>query len=130
MGWSGDQVAMASRRQRRVSELIHEELSEVLQKKVSDPRLKTVTVTAVEISPDLRRAHVYISTLGDQETNQAALTALERAGGYLRREVGSHLSLRYIPTLTFHLDRSLQHSERIMELLRQIEEEATHEQDG
>ena len=123
-------MAMVSRRQRRVSELIHEELSEILQKKVSDPRLRAVTVTTVEISPDLRQAHVYVSTLGDQEANQAALTALQHASGYLRRELGSRLSLRYLPALTFHLDKSLQHSERIMELLRQIEEEATHEQDS
>lgn len=121
---------MVSRRQRRVSELIHEELSEVLQKKVSDPRLRALTVTTVEISPNLRQAHVYVSTLGDQEASRAALTALERASGYLRRELGSRLSLRYVPALTFHLDESLQRSERIMELLRQIEEEAAHGQDG
>ncbi len=102
----------------------------MLQKKVSDPRLRTVTVTTVEISPNLRQAHVYISTLGDQEASQAALTALERAGGYLRRELGARLALRYIPTLTFHLDESLQRSERIMDLLRQLEEEATHGQNG
>jgi ribosome-binding factor A len=102
----------------------------VLQRRVSDPRLRAVTVTTVEISPDLRRAHVYVSALGDQEAGQAALTSLNHARGYLRRELGSRLSLRYIPTLTFHLDESLQRSERIMELLRQIEEEATHGQDS
>lgn len=120
---------MVSRRQRRVSELIHKEISDLLQKKVSDPRLDFVTVTAVEISPDLRHAHVYVSILGDQEASQEALDGLAHASGFLRRELGSRLSLRYTPRLTFYLDNSLQRSERILELLRQIEEGTSHGED-
>ncbi len=117
---------MVSRRQRRVSDLIHKKLSDLLQKKVSDPRLEFVTVTAVEISPDLCHAHVYVSVLGDQEARRKALDGLAHASGFLRHELGLRLSLRYIPHLTFYLDDSLQRSERILELLRQIEEGTSH----
>jgi ribosome-binding factor A len=112
---------MPSRRQRRVSDLIQEEISELLQRKVSDPRLSFVTVTAVEVSADLRQAHIYVSTVGDQEARQQMLAGLKHATGFLRRELGARLALRYIPGLTFHLDDSLECSQRIIQLLDQLE---------
>lgn len=112
---------MPSRRQRRVSELVQKEMSELLQKKVSDPRLSFVTVTAVEVSADLRQAHIYVSTMGDQEARREMLAGLEHAAGYLRHELGARLALRYVPGLTFHLDDSLEHGQRIMQLLDQLE---------
>ena len=111
---------MFTRRQRRVGELLHEELGDLLQKKIRDPRLAFVTITTVEMSPDLRRAHVFVSSLGDQE---AMLAGLRHASGFLRRELGQRLSLRYIPDLTFHLDDSLERGERILRLLQEIKEE-------
>ncbi len=112
---------MSSRRQRRVSELIQEEISELLQRKVSDPRLSFVTVTAVEVSTDLRQAHVYVSTMGDQEARREMLAGLKHATGFLRHELAARSTLRYVPNLTFHLDDSLEHSQRIMQLLDQLE---------
>ncbi len=112
---------MPSRRQRRVSDLIQEEISELLQKKVSDPRLSFVTVTAVEVSADLRQAHIYVSTMGDQEARREMLAGLKHATGFLRHELGARLGLRYVPGLTFHLDDSLERSQRIMQLLDQLE---------
>jgi ribosome-binding factor A len=112
---------MPSRRQRRVSDLIQKEISGLLQKKVSDPRLSFVTVTAVEVSADLRQAHIYVSTMGDQEARQEMLTGLRHAAGFLRHELGARLALRYVPGLTFHLDDSLERSQRIMQLLDQLE---------
>lgn len=112
---------MPSRRQRRVSELIQEEISELLQKKVSDPRLSFVTVTAVEISADLRQAHIYVSTMGDQAARREMLAGLKHATGFLRHELGARLALRYVPNLTFHLDDSLERSQRILQLLDQLE---------
>jgi len=107
---------MVTRRQKQVSRLIQEELGDLLGKKVSDPRLNFVTITAVEVSPDLRQAHVYISTMGNQ---QEALKGLNHAAGFLRRELASRLYLRHAPELTFHLDTSLQHGERIFQLLEE-----------
>jgi ribosome-binding factor A len=112
---------MPSRRQRRVSDLIQKEIGELLQEKVSDPRLSFVTVTTVEVSADLRQAHVYVSTMGDQEARREMLASLKHATGFLRRELGARVALRYVPSLTFHLDDSLEHSQRIMQLLDQLE---------
>jgi ribosome-binding factor A len=111
---------MPSRRQRRVSDLIQKEISELLQRKVNDPRLSFVTVTAVEVSADLRQAHIYVSTMGDQKVREEMLTGLKHATGFLRQELGSRLALRYIPNLNFHLDDSLERSQRIMQLLDQL----------
>lgn len=114
---------MSSQRRRRVSELLKEELGELLERKVGDPRLDLVTITRVETSPDLRHSHVYISSLGDAEGRKATLAALTGATGFLRRELAARLYLRYIPELTFLLDDSLLHSQRIQKLLDQIEAE-------
>ena len=93
----------------------------MLQKKVGDPRLSFVTVTAVEISADLRQAHIYVSTMGDQEARREMLAGLKHATGFLRHELGARLALRYVPNLTFHLDDSLERSQRILHLLDQLE---------
>ena len=114
---------MPYRRRRRVSELLKEELGELLERKVSDPRLGLVTITRVETSPDLRHSRVYVSSLGNAEEREKALTALTKATGFLRRELAARLSLRYIPELTFLLDNSLLYSQRVQELLDQIEAE-------
>jgi ribosome-binding factor A len=112
---------MPSRRQRRVSELIQEEISELLRKKVNDPRLSFVTVTAVEISADLRQAHIYVSTMGDQKVRREMLAGMKHAAGFFRHELGDRLALRYVPSLNFHLDDSFERSQRIMQLLDRLE---------
>jgi len=96
-----------------------------LEKKVSDPRLDFVTITAVEISANLRQAHIFVSTLGNQ---QEAMEGFKHAAGFLRRELASRLYLRYVPELIFHLDPSLQRGERILQLLEEIEK--TQEESG
>ena len=113
---------MPTRRQRRVNNLLQEELSELLQRRVKDPRLEGLTITAVEASVDLRHAHVYVSSLGSEEKKRGALAGLRSAEGFLRHELGMRLSLRYVPELTFHIDESLEQGERIERLLRGLEE--------
>ncbi len=113
---------MATRRQRRVNNLLREELSELLQRRVKDPRLEGLTITAVETSVDLRHAHVYVSSLGSEGEKREALAGLRRAEGFLRRELGTRLSLRYVPEMAFHIDDSLERGERIERLLREFEE--------
>ena len=121
---------MASRRQRRVSELIHRKISSLLQSKMRDPRLSLVTVTAVETSPDLRHAHVYISAMGTEAERREALKGLVHAAGFLRHELGAHLPLRYVPELTFHLDESLERGARVIQLLQEIREEKGGDEGG
>jgi ribosome-binding factor A len=114
---------VTTRRQRQVAELLHEEISLLIQRRVRDPRLGFVTVTGVEMSPDLRVAHVYVSVLGSDDEAQASLDSLSRAAGFFRRELGASLSLRYLPELNFRPDDTLERALRIDQLLDSLQEE-------
>lgn len=114
---------MASQRQRQVAELIHQEISQLIQYSTQDPRLGFVTVTGVDVTGDLRLARVYISVLGDEKEAKSTLKVLAGAASYLRREMKETLSLRYIPELTFKLDNSLERGDRIEKLLDSLKEE-------
>jgi ribosome-binding factor A len=125
---------MVTRRQRKVADLIHEELSTALMRRVSDPRLAGVTVTAVEVSADLEHATIFYGVLGDEEERlTAAQAGLEHARGFLRRILAESLGLRQAPDLHFRLDRSLAQGARIEALIRSLhdagEGQAGSEQD-
>ena len=109
-----------SRRQRRVSELIKEELGTFLERHASDPRLEWVNITSVEATPDLKVAHVYFSIIGDEASPQDALEGLQHAAGFLRRELAARLRLRHVPQLAFSYDESLDRGRRIDEILDAI----------
>jgi ribosome-binding factor A len=85
-----------------------------------DPDLRKVTITDVEMPPDLKSARVYFSCLGGDAEREKAGEALRRAAGYLRREVGRRCELRYAPELFFVSDRSLERGARVEELLHQV----------
>ena len=106
----------------RVSERIREELSILLLRKVNDPGLAPVTVTEVSVTPDLRIAHVNYSALVPPEERPAVAKALRRSSGFLRRELGHLLGLRYAPELQFHYDDSFDRGARIDAILRDIPE--------
>lgn len=112
-----------TRRTEQVADLIQEELGRLLEREVKDPGIGFVTLTDVEVDRDLRIARVYFSVLGDDEAMQQSLLALRRAAGFLRRELARRLDLRYMPELHFALDRSVEHGQRIADLLRQVREE-------
>lgn len=109
-----------SRRQRQAAELIHVELSNLIQKRARDPRLAGVTLTSVEISPDLQNAYVYFSIFGDDQEKRDALQGLQNASGFFRHELAEALSLRVTPTLTFRVDESLEQGMKIEALLNSI----------
>jgi ribosome-binding factor A len=109
-----------SRRSQRVADVVRAELSRLLLIEAHDPDLKRVTVTDVEMPPDLKSARVFFSCLGGDDERALALEALRRAAGYLRREVGQRCQLRYAPELHFVADRSLERGARIEELLHQV----------
>ncbi len=119
---------MASRRQRQVAELLHEEISQLIQHHTRDPRLGFVTVTGVDVSADLRIAQVYITALGDETDIQSTLEGLTSAAGYFRHQMRQTLSLRYMPELRFKLDTSLEHGLRIDDLLNTINREQSQDQ--
>jgi ribosome-binding factor A len=120
---------MPSRRQERVSERIHVDISELLQKRLRDPRLAHVTVTDVEITADLKLATVFISVMGDREAEKAALLGMERASGFIRRELAVSLEMRLTPSLRFELDRSWERGAHIDELLDSLPSLTPSEQD-
>lgn len=105
----------------RVGERIQAILSELLLREVADPRLKHITVTGVQIDNELMYADVYINALGDESREKEVLTGLERAKGFLRREVAKRVRLRSAPELKFHWDTTLERGERINRLLSSIE---------
>lgn len=109
-----------SRRSQRVADLVRTELSTLLLIEAHDPAVKGVTVTSVTMSPDLQSARVYFSVLGGDDERNLAAEGLERASGYLRREVGRRCALRYAPELHFVADRSLERGARVEELLAQV----------
>jgi ribosome-binding factor A len=106
----------------RVGERIREELSLLLLRKVNDPGLVPVTVTEVSVTSDLRIAHVNYSALVAPEERPAVVKALRRSSGFLRRELGHLLGLRYAPELQFHYDDSFDRGARIDAILREIPE--------
>jgi ribosome-binding factor A len=109
--------------------LLHEEISMLLQQRVGDQRLALVTVTGVEVSPDLRVAHVYVSIMGDDAEVKESLTSVKRAAGFLRRELAATVSLRYTPELHFRLDNTLEQGLRIDRLLDSIQDETAGDEE-
>ena len=107
------------RRARQVGRLIQETLGVVLEREVRDPRLDMVTVTSVLVTDDLRQARVFVSVL-EEERQDDALRALQKATGFLRHELGVRLNLRYTPTLTFALDHSTAQAQRLLRILDEI----------
>lgn len=112
---------MSSRRMLKVNELIHEEISDILQKKIKDPRVGFVTVSDVIVSDDLRYAKVFITVYGSEEQKSQSLVGLAQARGFVRRELGKRIRLRYTPEIIFKFDDTLERSTRIMELLKEID---------
>jgi ribosome-binding factor A len=112
---------MGTRRIERVNELIREEISELIRREVKDPRLDSfISVTEVMTSPDLRHARVFVSIMGTDEEKQQVEKGLIAAKGFLRRELGERLTLRYIPELTFQLDDSIERGSRLLQLINEV----------
>ena len=112
-----------SRRQDRVAALIQRELSEIIQRSVKDPRVAFCTVTQAEVSPDLKYVDVKVSVIGDEEQKGKTLAGLKSAAGFLRREIGNRLTLRYSPELRFAIDESADYLFRIDGLLKSVNSE-------
>jgi len=107
-------------KQDRMSERIQAILSELLLREVADPRLQHITVTEVKLDPELMFANVYINALGDESRQKDVLAGLQRAKGFLRREVGKRVRLRNSPDLIFHWDATLERGEKIHHLISSL----------
>ncbi|MCP4203789.1 MAG: 30S ribosome-binding factor RbfA [bacterium] len=113
-----------SQRTKRVGDLIRRELAEVIVSKLQDPRVRLATVADVRVTPDLRRAVVRMSILGDEEARRAGLEGLQHARGFLRTTLARRLrTMKIIPDLVFELDRGAEHSRSIEDLLESLHDE-------
>jgi ribosome-binding factor A len=105
----------------RVNSLIRQEISELLQRQVKDPRLGNfVTVTEVITSTDLKYAKVFVSRIGNEEEKQELLSVLTSASGFFRRELAKRMKLRYTPELSFHWDDSIERGDHLLQLIDEL----------
>ena len=116
-----------SYRAHRLAQELKNEISVIVAQEVRDPRIGLLTVTEVEVSPDLRYARIYISVLGSPEEKQKTLEALASASGYIRRQIGARIKLRHTPELTFAYDESVEQGDRMMQLIEEIKKEQPEE---
>lgn len=118
---------MGSQRSEKVAEAIRKEISEIIQREMKDPRIGFITITRVQVTDDLRYVEVYFSILGTTEERKETLKGLNSAAGFLRREIGKRLGLRYAPELRFKFDRSIEYSTHIAEVLEKLKKEKESE---
>jgi ribosome-binding factor A len=117
-----------SRRIQRLNHLFREELADLIRTELSDPRLgEIVSVTRVDVSPDLENASAFISVLGDDEEKTATMKALTHAAPFLRRHLLERLRIRKIPHLHFLLDQTIEEAAHVLDLMRQVSGEKPRE---
>lgn len=105
----------------RVNSLIRQEISELLQRQVKDPRLGSfVAVTGVSTSPDLRYAKIFVSNICSDEEKQQTLKALAAASGFFRNELCRRIRIRHIPELSFEWDDSIERGDRLLQLIDKV----------
>jgi ribosome-binding factor A len=113
---------MDFKRADKVGELIQVEISSLLLRRIKDPRIGMVTLTRVKVTDDLRIARVFYSVIGGDQEKKSSREGLESATGFIRRELGRRLRLRYTPELIFTFDDSLEYGNHIEQLLRGLKE--------
>lgn len=109
-----------SQRAQRVAEMIKQETSNLLLRGLKDPRVGFVTITDVEVTGDLRYAKIYISVYGNEKQKADTMEGLQAANGFIRREIGKFLHLRFTPELTFKFDESVEYGSHINEILSDL----------
>lgn len=113
-------INMQYQRKDRVGDLIKREISQMLQRELKDPGIGFVTITGVEVSADLKRAKIFYSVLGDENSKKKSASALKRACGFIQHEIGKRLRLKHIPEISFQFDASVEYGAHIEELIQKI----------
>lgn len=111
---------MTSRRAQKAAEAIREVVSMAILAELKDPRVRDVTVTYVEISPDLRHAKVHVSIMGDETKQRLSLNGLRSAAGFLQSKVAKRIDTRYTPKIDFYLDQGVKKSIEVARILREV----------
>jgi ribosome-binding factor A len=123
-------AAAGYRRASRVADQIRMEVADILLRKTKDPRVRSVTVTDVDLTNDLRLAHIYVTTGQPDSEEVESFAGLAKASGFIRAELGRRLSLRYTPELIFHKDRSGPRGDRLLSILETLSEGGGHGADS
>jgi ribosome-binding factor A len=121
---------MEGKRSEKVADLIHKEISEMLVKTIKDPRIGFVTITRVAVSEDCRSAKVYFSVAGTPEERERSIKGLSSAKGYVRKELGRRIRLRYTPEIIFKFDPSIEYAIHIGEVMRQLKKDEETDEDA
>lgn len=117
-----------ARRSERIAEAIRRVASEIMHGKLRDPRISGfITITKVEVTPDLRLAKIYYSVLGDDKKKKLVARGLKSAKGFMRKHIGDELKLRYAPDILLRLDKKSEYKEQINGILEKIKEEKRHD---
>jgi ribosome-binding factor A len=114
---------MDERRVERLSEQLRILISDILEKDVSDPRLEFVNINGVRLAKDGSFATVFYSMLGSETAVEECMAAMDSASGFIRRELSARMSLRTVPKLRFHYDRSMEEGEKVLGILREFEDD-------
>lgn len=115
------------KRSEKVAEAIHEEVSRLLVKGIKDPRVGFVTITGVKVTDDLHLATIYFTVVGSDEERKATEAGLNSAKGFIRKELGKAMRMRYTPDILFRYDVTIEYGSRIEGILKQIHDEADHD---
>ncbi|NQT28962.1 MAG: 30S ribosome-binding factor RbfA [Candidatus Saganbacteria bacterium] len=107
----------------RVVELIKEEVSKIIREDVSDPRIGFISITGVDLSPDLENAEIFVSILGSETEKKESMLGLHSATGFIRGKLGRVLEMRQVPDIKFTQDDSLAKGSRVLSIISKLEEE-------
>lgn len=119
---------MANYRSGRINEEIRKEISNIIRDDIRDPRLTAmISVTKVDVTKDLRYAKVYVSIFGNPDEKKDSLSALKNSAGFIRRELGYRVNLRYTPEVLIELDDTIEQGMHINDLLKQLKENSDHD---
>jgi ribosome-binding factor A len=116
---------MENKRVDRVADLLRQEVADLVLRRVKDPRVQRVTITGVDVSPDLQHAKIFFCVMGnpsDEEKKNVA-EGLTKARGFMRQELGKRLHMRYLPQLHFHYDNSFDYGDKIERLLKDLHQD-------
>lgn len=118
---------LAGKRAVRVGDQILREISYLLLESVTDPRVKGVTITGVDLSKDLKRARVFFSVIGEQDQIKKSQSGLDSAKGFIKRELGFRMSLKYMPEINFIYDPTLKSGSDMEKLLEKLKSDGSRE---
>jgi len=116
---------LPGKRATRVGDQILKFIAELLMNKIRDPRVKGVTLTGINLSNDLKNARIFFSVLGSESDVKQAVTGLDSAKGFIKRQLGSGLGLRYVPDIIFDHDPTLANGNRLEQLFKRIQDDET-----